>query len=105
MTACFSDTLDTTPFTALSPGVSITEMNPKKQSLGPVGRYFAELSEKQDFDHVDAASEDDLNRILWFAAKGETPYPAEFAGAHGKGLSALGLKLDPHVEEDDDDDE
>ena len=105
MSTCFSDTPDITPFAALPPGVSLTEMNPKKQSLGPVGRYFAELSEQQDFDRVDAASEDDLNRILWFAAKGETPYPIEFVGAHGRGLAELGLRLAPGVEEEDEDED
>ena len=33
------------------------------------------------------------NRILWFACKGDEPYPAEWAGAHGRGLEALKLKL------------
>jgi len=28
----------------------------------------------------DAADEDTLNRILWFAMRGETPYPAEYVG-------------------------
>jgi hypothetical protein len=44
----------------------------------------------------DPADEDDLNRILWHAAKGlDAPYPADLAGAHGRGLKALGLKLAP----------
>ncbi len=47
-----------------------------------------------DFDEVDAADNDTLNRVLWFAMKGpDAPYPAEFAGAHGKGLKALNLAL------------
>ena len=31
--------------------------------------------------------------ILWFAAKGEHEYPAAFAGAHGRGLTRLRLRL------------
>ena len=34
-----------------------------------------------------------LNRILWFAAKGEEEFLAAYAGAHGRGLEALKLKL------------
>ena len=49
-----------------------------------------------------------MNRVLWYAAHGDEPYPAQFAGAHGKGLAALGLKLAPRggsvVGDDDDDD-
>jgi hypothetical protein len=32
-----------------------------------------------------------------------TPYPAEWAGAHGKGLAKLKLKLDPNAKVVDDD--
>jgi DNA-binding beta-propeller fold protein YncE/phospholipase C len=103
MTDCFQTTPDLTPFTALPPNISLVEMNPKKTSLGATGRYFAELSEKQDFDRVDRASEDDLNRILWYDAKGEVPYPEEWVGAHGKGLKDLGLALDPNHHEDEND--
>jgi hypothetical protein len=45
------------------------------------------------FSKPDAAEEDTLNRILWFAAKGEEEYPAAYAGAHGRGLRALKLRL------------
>jgi hypothetical protein len=39
--------------------------------------------------------EETFNRVLWYAQKGEsTPYPAAFAGPHGKGLAKLGLKPD-----------
>jgi hypothetical protein len=31
----------------------------------------------------------------------DTPYPAQFAGAHGRGLKALKLKLTPLKDEDD----
>jgi hypothetical protein len=77
-------------------------MNPRKQGLAPTALYFARLSERQNFDRVDAASEDDLNRILWHAAKGDEPYPVAFVGAHGKGLKELGLTLDPTAEADED---
>jgi hypothetical protein len=30
-----------------------------------------------EFDHIDGGNEDLLNRILWFAAKENTPYPKQ----------------------------
>ena len=46
--------------------------------------------------------EDNLNRFVWHEMKGwTTPYPVEWAGAHGKGLAALRLSPDPDRERDD----
>jgi DNA-binding beta-propeller fold protein YncE len=96
MSACFTDESDLAPYAALVPSVSITEMNPKRKALGPRELHWAEVSARQNFAKVDAANEDDLNRVIWHAMKGvDTPYPAEFAGAHGKGLAGLGLRPDP----------
>ena len=36
-----------------------------------------------EFDGVDSGNDDLLNRILWFAEKGNAPYPAKYAGAAG----------------------
>jgi hypothetical protein len=37
---------------------------------------------------------DTLNRIIWHSVKGaDTPYPAHLAGAHGRGLKTLNLRL------------
>ena len=33
-----------------------------------------------EYDGVDSGDDDLLNRILWFAEKGNTPYPAKLAG-------------------------
>lgn len=99
MHACFTDQPDTTPFNHLPSNVEITEMNPARRTLAPDQRHWAELSATIDFDRVDAADEDTLNRILWHAAMGtQTPYPADWAGAHGRGLAALGLA--PHERDD-----
>ena len=67
------------------------------------------MTAKLDFSKPDVADEDELNEILWKAAKGEEAYPTEFSGAHGKGLPALKLKLvgpqrTPGPDDDDDDD-
>jgi hypothetical protein len=38
-----------------------------------------------EFDGVDSGNDDLLNRILWFAAKGDTPYPFDYTGADSDG--------------------
>jgi hypothetical protein len=64
---------------------------------------MADVSLKLDLSKPDRINDDALNRVLWHAMKGsDAPYPAEFAGAHGRGLGPLHLKLD-RVGKDDDD--
>jgi 4-amino-4-deoxy-L-arabinose transferase-like glycosyltransferase len=65
---------------------------------------LAEKSEKLPLAKPDQADEDALNRIVWHSVKGDAPYPAAYAGAHGKGLKKLRLKLDTNAGDDDDDD-
>ena len=37
---------------------------------------FSKKSAQMNFKEYDRAPEDELNRILWYVAKGDTPYPA-----------------------------
>jgi YVTN family beta-propeller protein len=95
MEACFTEKPDLAPYTVLPSNVPFDQMNPEKSSLRGAELELAELSLKQRLEVPDAANEDALNRILWASARGATtPYPVEFAGAHGKGLKALGLAPD-----------
>ena len=55
-----------------------------RQSFGP--DRDQELGKGQacidpEFDGIDTGDDDLLNRILWFAAKGNIPYPARYAGS------------------------
>jgi hypothetical protein len=101
MTACFTDNPDLTPYQALPNGVPLDELNPPLQSLSPAARYWAEASLRLPLDKPDRADENLLNRIIWHAVQGvDAPYPAEFAGAHGRGLAARGLVLMPEEEDD-----
>jgi YVTN family beta-propeller protein len=93
MTACFTDKPDLTPYVARPATVKFDELNLKVEKLSGMARYWAEKSMALDFSRPDEADEDTLNRILWFAAKGEEEYPAAFAGAHGRGLGSLRLRL------------
>ncbi len=76
MTDCFRDKADLRPYTARPANIRLDEMNPPPQALNGPQKYWAEKSEELDFDDVDRADEDVLNRILWFSAKGDIPYPA-----------------------------
>jgi YVTN family beta-propeller protein len=93
MDACFKPTPDLTPYRARPATVPLDEVNPPAKKLTGRARAWAEKSMTLDFSKPDMADEDTLNRILWFAAKGDEEYPAAFAGAHGRGLAALRLRL------------
>src|SRR3954467_8592275 len=89
------------PYAARLNRVPLDKMNPKKVALSGPALQLAEQSDKQDFSEPDRADENTLNRIVWHSMKGvDAAYPAEFAGAHGKGLKALKLKS---AFDDDDD--
>jgi hypothetical protein len=103
MTDCFTAKPNFTPYRCRPNQVPLDEMNPEKSALSGTALHLAELSLKQNFEEVDRAEEDALNRIIWHAMKGmDAPYPAEFAGAHGRGLERFGLKLDSRAVELDD---
>jgi hypothetical protein len=84
MTECFTAGPDKTPFKALPSNIPIDEMNPQIISLKGRALHYAKKSMLPEFDGIDSGDDDLLNRILWFAEKGNTPYPAKYAGAKGK---------------------
>ena len=77
MFACFTDTPDFTPFTAVPNQVPLDEMNPNpKQVMDAQLRKDAYASAKLPLDKVDQCPEDVLNQIIWRAMKGpRIPYP------------------------------
>jgi hypothetical protein len=81
MADCFGATIDKTPFEALPNRIPLDEMNPQLVSLNGKALHYARKSMLPEFDGVDSGNDDLLNRILWFTAKGNTPYPARYAGA------------------------
>lgn len=81
MTDCFGTTPDKTPYKVLQNNIPLDEMNPPMTSLSGKALHFAKKSMLPEFRGVDAGNDDLLNRILWFAEKGNIPYPAKFAGA------------------------
>lgn len=92
MSDCFGIEADLTPYTAVKNNIPLDEMNPQLSSLNGRALYFARKSMLPEFDGIDSGNDDLLNRILWFSAKGNTPYPSKYAGS-------------VTAEEDDDDDD
>lgn len=78
MSACFTDTPDFTPYTAVPNQVPLDELNPPVKAISdPVMRYYATVSATLPLHKIDACPEDLLNRILWHSQKGSKAiYPA-----------------------------
>jgi hypothetical protein len=80
MSNCFGKIPDFTPYKALKNNFPLDSLNPPLFSLRGRALHFAKKSMLPEFDGVDKGDDDLLNRILWFAEKGNTPYPAKYAG-------------------------
>ncbi|MFM8891035.1 MAG: bifunctional YncE family protein/alkaline phosphatase family protein [Planctomycetia bacterium] len=79
---CFEETADLRPFEALESRVPLDQMNGAPQAiLDPVLRAGALASGVMNFDAIDAAPEDTLNRILWHAMRGSHAAYPEWATA------------------------
>ena len=81
MSSCFTAEPDfTTTYKALPNNIPINEMNRRLSSLSGRALYYARKSMLPEFDGIDSGNDDLLNRILWFAARGNEAYPAKYAG-------------------------
>jgi hypothetical protein len=66
---CFRRTPRSTPYNPAMPTVDLLAKNTEKSP-------FAKESRRMNFREYDLAPEDELNRILWYVAKGpDVPYP------------------------------
>ena len=101
---CFTNVPDFTPFTALSNNIPLAEGITNTIAVSPKSSYWANKLQKMDFSRPDQINEDIFNHYIWWTIKGNAPYPARFAGGHGRGLKQLGLFLDKRYKDDDDDD-
>lgn len=103
LTDCFASTADTTPYTCIVPEFPLNEPK-KKVTVVPKSRAEKKLAariEALDFTKPDRLDDDALNRSIWSETRPGERYPAEYAGAHGKGLKPLGLTL-ANLDGDDD---
>ncbi|MCE1197332.1 MAG: bifunctional YncE family protein/alkaline phosphatase family protein [Marinilabiliales bacterium] len=72
---CFTAKPDLTPYKALPNNIPLDEMNPELKALKGTALRYARRSMEPQFDGIDDGDEELFNKILWFTAKGKTPYP------------------------------
>lgn len=80
MADCFGTEPDLTPYEKVSNNIPLDEMNKPLASLSGRALHFAKKSMLPVFDIIDSGHDDLMNRILWFAEKGNIPYPSKYAG-------------------------
>jgi YVTN family beta-propeller protein len=101
MTDCFTSKPNLTPYRCRLNNIPLNEMNKSTAQLEGQELHWALASTQLSLNEVDCADNDTLNRIIWHAAKGsQVPYPAQWAGAHGRGLGKLGLRPGSGNEDD-----
>jgi YVTN family beta-propeller protein len=66
---CFQSTVSANAWTAITPRIDLNAKNTQQSA-------FARESSRMNFSEYDLAPEDELNRILWYTARPNEPYPA-----------------------------
>jgi YVTN family beta-propeller protein len=80
MNACFTDKIDLTSYQAVPNIIPLDRLNPElSQIKNPRQLHWAQASINEPLDEIDEADEDTLNRILWFAARGDDDTYPEWA--------------------------
>ena len=105
MAECFQQNSDTTPFTSSVSEVALNEVSPNpKAAPNKTQAALAPRTLGMDFSKPDLIDDDALvfSRWAWSTVRGDEEFPSAYFGAHGKGLPALGLVLDPAAAGDDD---
>jgi len=74
---CFGSTPVKTGYKYLKNNIPLDEMNKPGAALNGKAKKFSRLSALPEFEHIDGGNDDLLNRIIWFAAKGNERYPKE----------------------------
>jgi YVTN family beta-propeller protein len=92
MRHCFQDKPDLTPYTAEPNKVPLDEMNPAKDKLKGKALAWAEKAIAMQVWLGDQADEDTFNRMLWFATRGEEPYPERYIGRRAPGRERVDVE-------------
>lgn len=75
MTDCFQSTKNSLPYQFLPNNIPLDEMNKKLNMLSAKEKKMALQSQHEVFNEIDGGKDDTMNRIIWYYAKGDTPYP------------------------------
>ena len=105
MTDCFTNEPNLEPFKALDANYALDEVPPPKAQQSSIEREWRRVLATVPIQRTGMKTErdeDNLNRFIWHDLRGwQTPYPEEWAGAHGRGLKQLGLKFSELTPDDD----
>ncbi|MCX6237993.1 MAG: beta-propeller fold lactonase family protein [Bacteroidia bacterium] len=74
---CFNTGFNQSTYAPLKNQIPLNEMNKSTASLTGQAKKYALLSATSQYDNIDGGNDDLLNHILWFAAKGNAPYPRQ----------------------------
>ena len=72
---CFSNTKTNYQYRHIKNRIPLNEMNKSFTSLKGKALHYAKLSANSAYKEIDGGADDLMNQILWFDAKGLTPYP------------------------------
>jgi YVTN family beta-propeller protein len=72
---CFNNHPQPGIYTALANRIPLNEMNLSHSLLTGKALFYAQKSAENTAEGVDTGNDDLMNRVLWFYAKGEAPYP------------------------------
>ena len=72
---CFNNKSDMANFNSVPNIIPLDEMNKSVSMLKGIEKKYAELSQTPQFVHVDGGDDALLNKIIWYAAKGDKPFP------------------------------
>jgi hypothetical protein len=72
---CFTNKKSNYRYSTILNKIPLNEMNKPLSLLKGKARHYAKLSVNTAFKEVDGGDDDNMNRILWFDAKGEIKYP------------------------------
>ena len=76
MIDCFNNSKTAYTYQLLPNQVPLNEMNKPVALLKGKAKYYAKLSAAKAFKEVDGGNDDEMNKILWFDAKGDVKYPS-----------------------------
>ena len=74
---CFSDTKQSYNYNSMPNNIPLNEMNKSLSQLNGKAKHYAKISADEAFKELDSGDDDMMNRILWFAAKGNKKYPGD----------------------------
>lgn len=72
---CFNNKKSNYKYGHLLNNIPLNEMNKPLSLLKGKARFFAKMSMNSSFKEVDGGDDDNMNKILWFDAKGTKPFP------------------------------